>query len=364
LTGASILRSIGAMMRSLVPSPRCAFALAGIACLLFTSWGGGSPAAPAAEGARFGLVIHGGAGRHSADREQEYRDALAEALAAGYAVLEEGGSSLDAVVTAIERMEDAPVFNAGRGAVFNAEGICELDASLMDGRGREAGAVAGVRTVKNPIALAREVMRRTPHVLLVGEGAERFAVECGFEPVENDYFQTERRRRQFEESAREADGGRGAGIPPLAGGELSFGTVGCVALDREGNLAAGTSTGGLSRKMAGRVGDSPLIGAGTYAANESCAVSATGQGEFFIRAAAAREVSARMEYAGRSLEESTEEALRSVASLGGTGGLISIDRQGRVAVRYNTASMTRAWKLSSGEEAIEVFDGGGGRIEP
>jgi beta-aspartyl-peptidase (threonine type) len=303
----------------------------------------------------FGLVIHGGAGRHSAEREGEYREALEAALAAGYAVLEQGGSSLDAVVAAIVVMEDAPVFNAGRGSVFNGDGYCELDASIMDGRGREAGAVAGVTTVRNPIELARAVMERTRHVLLIGPGAERFAVEQGFEPVENEYFQTERRRRQFESA-------RSGSATPAA--EISHGTVGCVALDRDGNLAAGTSTGGLSGKMAGRVGDSPVIGAGTYAANETCAVSATGQGEFFIRASAAREVAARMEFAGQEVEGATEAAIRSVAGLGGTGGLISIDREGRVAVRYNTESMARAWRTSRGERAVEVFAAEGAKVEP
>jgi len=360
LTTALVFGSIGGTMKSSV-SPSAALpllpSLAIVASLL--AWlavpPGEAPAQEERAGTPFGLVIHGGAGRHSAEREGEYREALEAALELGYAVLESGGSSLDAVVAAIVSMEDAPIFNAGRGAVFNAEGFCELDASIMDGRGREAGAVAAVTTVKNPIELARAVMEGTPHVLLIGPGAERFAAESGFEPVENEYFQTEHRRRQFE-SARAEGGDRG--------GELGFGTVGCVALDRDGNLAAGTSTGGLSGKMAGRVGDSPVIGAGTYAANETCAVSATGQGEFFIRAAAAREVSARIEYGGQGLEAATEGALRSVGALGGTGGLISIDREGRVAIRYNTNSMARAWKTSEGEHSIEVFAPEGARIEP
>lgn len=327
-----------------------------LACALPASRDLGAQDAGAEAGERrYGLVIHGGAGRHSAEREDEYREALEEALAAGYAVLEAGGSSLDAVVAAIVAMEDAPVFNAGRGSVFNGEGFCELDASIMDGRGREAGAVAAVTTVRNPIEAARAVMERTRHVLLIGPGAERFAVEQGFEPVENEYFQTERRRRQFES----ADAG-GADADEWTG----FGTVGSVALDREGNLAAGTSTGGLSGKMAGRVGDSPLIGAGTYADNETCAVSATGQGEFFIRASAAREVAARMEHTGAGVAEATEAAIGAVAALGGTGGLISIDREGRVAVRYNTRTMARAWRTSDGDSAVEVLASEGQQVEP
>lgn len=308
---------------------------------------------------RFGLVIHGGASRHSKELEPEYHAALKEALDAGYTVLESGGSALDAVVAAITTMEDAPVFNAGRGSVLNADGFCELDAAIMDGRDRAAGAVAGLKTVRNPILLARDVMERSGHVMLIGEGAERFAAEMEHEPVPNEYFQTERRKRQLER-AQQAESGDVS--LRETGRDSGLGTVGCVALDKEGNLAAGTSTGGRNNKKFGRVGDVPVIGAGTYAANETCAVSATGEGEFFIRAVASYDIAARIAYGGTPLAEAATAAIEEVAELGGAGGVITINTKGEVVMRYNTPSMCRAYRLSSGEEVVEVFKERGERV--
>jgi beta-aspartyl-peptidase (threonine type) len=305
---------------------------------------------------KFGLAIHGGAGAHSRDLEADYKAGLERALDAGYAILEAGGTSLDAVIAATVVLEDDPVFNAGRGAVFNADGFCELDASIMDGRNRAAGAVAGLRTVKNPIRLAREVMERSGHVMLIGDGAERFAEAAGLELVPNEYFQTERRRLQLERARQSA---------LLPGGDPGprFGTVGCVALDQHGNLAAATSTGGRNNKKFGRVGDVPVIGAGNYASNATCAVSATGEGEYFIRAAAAHSIAARMEHRGQPLKDAATDVILDVGSLGGTGGVITIDRQGNIITRFNTASMCRAHRLSTGEQVIAVFEENDERLE-
>src|SRR6516165_12138115 len=266
--------------------------------LLVLGAGSAAAAAPAAAPAPIAIVIHGGAGviepsKMTPEREASYRAGLSAALDAGYEVLDRGGTSLDAVIAAVRRMEDDPQFNAGRGAVLNYDGDAELDAAIMDGAGPRAGAVAGVRHVKNPIELARLVMEKSPHVLLVAEGAEDFALEQGVVLVPRAYFRTEAREHELEE-ARHAESARPAGPPTtqsvVAGAENSMGTVGAVALDRAGNLAAATSTGGLTNKHNGRVGDTPLIGAGTYASNESCAVSGTGEGEYFIRQVVAYDV--------------------------------------------------------------------------
>lgn len=334
-------------------------------------------AEPASAPRPFGLVIHGGAGvilrqDMSADVERQYREKLAEALAAGYAVLEAGRPALDAVVAAIRVMEDSPLFNAGHGAVLNADGICELDASIMEGRTRAAGAIAGVRRIRNPITLARDVMEKSEHVMLTGEGAERFAAQLGYEFVPNEYFQTERRKRQLQQ-AREAEAREGAtdrvrqeqqkrtgfipGDDPLAQ-ERKWGTVGCVALDRDGNLAAGTSTGGMTNKKYGRVGDAPIIGAGTYADNATCALSATGHGEYFIRSVVGHDVAAQMQYAKRSLAEAAAATIAKVGALGGTGGVIAIDAQGNVALPFNTPGMYRGFRLSNGKGAVEIFGDG------
>ena len=246
---------------------------------------------------------------------------------------------------------------------MNAEGTCELDASIMDGRTQDAGAVAGLQHIRNPIALARDVLERTPHVMLIGGGAEAFAWQLGYDFVPNQYFQTERRRRQLA-AARELEQ-RAAGHRQPSPDRVTFatvddnahGTVGCAALDRGGNLAAGTSTGGMTNKQYGRVGDSPIIGAGTYAKNATCALSATGHGEFFIRSVFGHNVSALMEYRGLPLEQAADEAIRQMAGLGGTGGLVAIDRMGNIAMPFNTPGMYRASRTSGRPTRVAIFGG-------
>jgi beta-aspartyl-peptidase (threonine type) len=314
------------------------------------------------------LVIHGGAGvilraDMSPGLESEYRAALQAALDAGYAVLDAGGTALDAVTTVVVLLEDCPLFNAGRGAVLNAEGACELDAAIMDGRDRAAGAVTGVRHIRNPVRLARDVMEQSPHVMLTGEGAERFAATLGHATVPNDYFITERRRAQWERAreleARQQDTTFLEEKVRLDGpDERKFGTVGAVALDRHGNLAAATSTGGMTNKKYGRVGDSPVIGAGTYADNRTCAVSATGHGEFFIRAVVAHDIAARMAHRGETLAEAAAAVIAGVDELGGTGGVIAVDARGHIDLPFNTPGMYRAWRKSTGESAVEIFGAG------
>ncbi len=288
------------------------------------------------------LVIHGGAGAMpradmTAERERAYRAGLEAALDAGYAILERGGTSLDAVVTVVRILEDDPQFNAGRGAVLNHLGLAELDASLMDGRTLAAGAVAGVAHVKNPILLARLVMEKSPHVMLMGAGAEEFALENGVQLVPNAYFHTEHRRLQLEREKKKQ--------------KQATGTVGAVALDRDGNLAAATSTGGMENKRFGRVGDSPIIGAGTYADNAACAVSGTGHGEFFIRAAVAHDVCARAAYGGVSLTDAAREVIhRKLRAMGGTGGVIALDPRGAVVMEFNTEGMFRGVRTAERRE--------------
>lgn len=300
---------------------------------------------------RFGIVIHGGAGTITPDgmsREEEkaYTEKLTEALQAGYCILERGGSALDAVVAAITVMEESPLFNAGRGAVFSAEGRNELDASIMEGGGLNAGAVTGVTTVKSPIALARAVMEKSEHVFLSGNGAEIFAQEQGLELVSPDYFYTEKRWQQLQETRKKKK------LEPLH----KMGTVGAAALDRQGHLAAGTSTGGMTCKRYGRIGDSPVIGAGTYANDRSCAVSATGHGEFFIRLSVAHEIHALMVYRGLSLQQAADEVIHGqLAGLGGSGGIVAIDRQGRIAMPFNTAGMFRGYRRDGEAPVIAMY---------
>jgi beta-aspartyl-peptidase (threonine type) len=317
---------------------------------------------------KFGLLVHGGAGviRRGTllpGLEADYRAGLREALDAGHAALAQGGSALDAVIAALVLLEDNPLFNAGRGAALNADGLCELDASIMDGRTLAAGAVAGLRHIRNPIRLARDVMERSPHVLMIGDGAERFAAEGDHPTVPNVYFQTERRREQLKEvqaAARllpahqtppELDDNHAA--PPSP--EHKWGTVGCVALDASGHLAAGTSTGGMTNKKYGRVGDSPIIGAGTYAEDATCAVSATGHGEFFIRAAFARDVAARIAYGRSSLADAARAGIERVGAQGGTGGAIALDRSGNAALPFNTPGMYRGWRFNDGRDGVAIF---------
>lgn len=308
------------------------------------------------------IAVHGGAGdmgrpELDAGREREIRAALEEALIAGARILERGGASLDAVEEAVRRLEDSPHFNAGKGSVFNSRGEHELDASIMDGLGGNAGAVAGLTRVRNPVMLARRVMERSPHVFLVGQGAVEFARAEGFALVEPSYFSTEERRRSLERARREAKAalaaGRGAGAADAA---QEPETVGAVALDRQGHLAAATSTGGITNKLPGRVSDSAVIGAGTYASDASCAVSCTGQGEFFMRATAARDVAARLEYAGEDLRAAAEFVLRErVAALGGRGGLIAVDRRARVVCPFNTDTMYRAFLTEASAPCVAIY---------
>jgi L-asparaginase / beta-aspartyl-peptidase len=300
------------------------------------------------------LVIHGGAGvieraQMTPEREASYRAGLAAALDAGYAVLEKGGTSLDAVEAAVRIMEDDPQFNAGRGAVLNHEGDAELDAAIMDGSGPRAGAVAAVLHVKNPVELARLVMDRSPHVLLVAEGAEEFALEQGVTLMPRSYFRTERRIQELESERRV-----GQATPPAGGG-----TVGAVALDRAGNLAAATSTGGLTNKHRGRVGDSPLIGAGTYASNESCAVSGTGQGEYFIRQLVAYDVCALLHYRHLTLAQAVHEVIHEkLRRTGGEGGVIALDPAGNIVMDFNSVGMFRGARDSTGKREIGMYRDG------
>jgi isoaspartyl peptidase/L-asparaginase-like protein (Ntn-hydrolase superfamily) len=302
------------------------------------------------------LAIHGGAGTMlradiSPKQESRYRAALERSLKAGYKVLKAGGASIDAVVAAVAFMEDSPLFNAGKGAVYNADGRHELDAAIMDGASLRAGAVACVRRIKNPIAAARAVMQSTEHVLLAGEGAERFARRHGLRIVPAAYFDTRRRLAALQ---RELQRKRGK-LSGTASDLEAHGTVGAVALDRAGNLAAGTSTGGVTGKLPGRVGDSPIVGAGTYADNGTCAVSGTGTGEFFIRAVLAYDVAARMRYLGKPLARAAADALERLGRLGGDGGLVAIDRRGRVAMPFNTAGMYRGCITRDGALSVAIY---------
>ena len=302
----------------------------------------------------YGIALHGGAGtlprsEMSHDREERYRSGLRVALSAGYAVLESGGTSLDAVTRAITLLEDDPSFNAGRGAVFTHDGCNELDASIMDGSTLQAGAVCGLTHIRNPIALARTVMEQSDHVLLNGAGAEEFASKHGFEMVPVSYFYTAERWQQLER-IRTGD----TGISALTISHV--GTVGAVALDIHGRLAAGTSTGGMTGKRYGRIGDSPIIGAGTYADNRSCAVSATGHGEIFIRAAVAHDICARMRYGQRELSTAVREVVfGELLALGGEGGVIAIDRGGEIAMEFNSEGMFRASRKAGADPEIHIY---------
>ncbi len=301
----------------------------------------------------FAIAIHGGAGvepdKLTAEQKSAYETALTKAIEVGRKILAEGGTSLDAVEQTIRVLEDEPIFNAGRGAVFNSAGGHELDASIMDGKTTKAGAVAGVSTVKNPISLARLVMTETRHVLLQGDGAEKFADEQKanklIERVENTYFSTEERRAEWLKKVEE-DKQKAQKKPYM-------GTVGCVALDKQGNLAAGTSTGGLTNKKWGRVGDSPIIGAGTYANNQSCAVSCTGTGEHFIRNSIAFHVHALMTYKGLSLDDSLKHLTVEVLE-NDIGGIIAVDNVGNISMRTNTPGMARAAADSSGKMEVKL----------
>lgn len=299
----------------------------------------------------YALVIHGGAGvmdrsKMSEDAQLEYLSVLNKALNVGDSVLASGGTCLDAIEKTIVILEDSPLFNAGKGAVFTHEGIVELDASVMDGKSLQAGAIAGVRDIKNPIKVARKVMEKSEHVLLTGTGASQFAKEQGFEPVDNSYFHTEKRYKSLQEILKKER--------EMSTGD-KHGTVGCVALDKFGNIAAGTSTGGMMNKKYGRVGDSPIIGAGTYANNQTGAFSCTGHGEYYIRLGFSRDISALMEYRKLSLKKACQEEINKLTKLGGTGGVIGIDRKGNIAMEYNTSGMFRGYVKSTGEREVAIF---------
>jgi len=292
------------------------------------------------------LVIHGGAGtilkeNMTSEKEDAYREKLEEALQTGYKLLEEGGTSMSAVVAAIQVMEESPLFNSGIGAVYTHEGRNELDASVMDGNTGKAGAVAGVTTIKSPIRAALEVMNNSSHVMMAGPGAETFAKEQGLEMVDNSYFGTERRKKALEK-ALEKETDKTSNL--LQYQDWKYGTVGAVALDKEGNIAAGTSTGGMTNKRYGRIGDSPIIGAGTFAENSSCGVSATGHGEYFIRNAVAYDIAARMKYLNISVGESAKEVIqKKLVEKGGSGGVVCLDRAGNIAMEFNTPGMYRGY---------------------
>ncbi len=302
----------------------------------------------------FALAIHGGAGtlpraEMSGDMEQLYRESLAEALKAGFCVLESGGTALDAVTHAVVALEDDALFNAGHGAVFTLDGQIELDASIMDGATLKAGAVCGVTHIKNPVELARAVMEHSEYVMLSGGGAEEFALTRGFQFVPRSYFYTAARWRQLERIR-----GGDARLSPLTISHV--GTVGAVALDHRGRLAAATSTGGMTGKRYQRIGDSPIIGAGTYADDRACAVSATGHGEVFIRAAVAHDICARLRFGGRSLAQAVREVvLEELPALGGEGGVIAIDGEGGIAMEFNSEGMFRASRRAGEEPRVDIY---------
>jgi beta-aspartyl-peptidase (threonine type) len=311
----------------------------------------------------FSIVIHGGAGsikreNMSAEREAEYQQKLKEAIQVGYHILNNGGTSLDAVQKTINVLENSPLFNAGKGAVLTYNGINEHDASIMDGKTLNAGASAGTKTIKNPINLARMVMDNSPHVMLSGTGAETFAEEQGLDIVEPSYFLTEKKIKALER-IKASNKNKVASFFNEELQDSKFGTVGCVALDKNGNLAAGTSTGGMTNKRWGRIGDSPIIGAGTYANNNTCAVSSTGWGEFFIRGMVAHDISALMEYKGLTLKQAAHEVIQNklpnIGDQGATGGIIAIDKKGNMVMEFNTKGMFRATMNSTGELYIGMF---------
>lgn len=322
---------------------------------------------------KWAIVLHGGAGvierkSMSPETDAAYRAALKKSTQAAADVLNKGGSSVDAVVAAIRLMEDDPLFNAGKGAVFTADGKNELDAAIMEGSTMRAGAIAGVTRTKNPISLARAVMEKSPHVMLIGTGADQFATSIGLEQVDPSYFFTERRWQSLIRQLKKENAPlppRPAGVPPAPSGGFAeieppdahkYGTVGVVVLDRDGNIAAGTSTGGTQAKRWGRVGDSPIIGAGTYASNQSCAVSATGTGEYFIRLTVARTICSLVQYKGMKLEEAVDQVVqKDLRAIHGDGGVIAITPDGQMAWSFNTPGMYRARLTEGGEIKVGIY---------
>jgi beta-aspartyl-peptidase (threonine type) len=323
---------------------------------------------------KFVLVIHGGAGtilksQMSAEKEKAYTAALTEALEKGSAILNKGGSALNAVEASVRILEDNPLFNAGKGAVFTNEGKNELDASIMNGKTLEAGAVAAVTTIKNPISAARAVMEKSSHVMMTGRGAEQFAKEQGLEIVDPSYFHTESRWRGLQKAKQEdslheikKDTTRSHAFseffysPPYGGLVGKYGTVGAVALDQHGNLAAATSTGGMTNKKFGRIGDSPIIGAGTYANNKTVAISGTGWGEYFIRLVMAKTISDMMEFGKMKLKQAADEmVMKRLPALGGDGGLIAVDKDGNIAMPFCTEGMYRGYVKEGGKKVVEIY---------
>lgn len=305
----------------------------------------------------FSIAIHGGAGTlvkgmMTPELESNYKSALKAALDAGYKLLSEGKSSLDAVEEAVRLLEDSPLFNAGKGSVFTAKGTHEMDASIMDGKTLKAGAVSLVTGIKNPVQLARDVMEKSEHVFLAGEGAMRFAKELNYTIEDPNYFYDAFRHQQWIQ-IKDTDTFQ---LDHSTKKDSKFGTVGAVACDQEGNIAAATSTGGMTNKKWGRVGDSPMIGAGTYANNKTCAISCTGSGEFFIRGVVAYDVSCLMEHKGMTLEQASNEVInKRILEINGDGGLIAVDAKGNIAMPFNTEGMYRASKTSTGQENIAIY---------
>ncbi|PQJ76215.1 beta-aspartyl-peptidase [Polaribacter gangjinensis] len=314
----------------------------------------------------FAIIIHGGAGtilkkNMTDEKEAAYKAKLEEAIKVGYNILKNGGTSTEAVLKTIQVMEESPLFNAGKGAVFTNAGTNELDASFMDGKTLNAGAVAGVKDVKSPIELAIKIMTDSEHVMLSGEGASAFAKEKGLEIVDPSYFYTENRYQSLqkiinqEKTQLDHDAKKASFYDPNIK-DSKFGTVGCVALDKNGNIAAGTSTGGMTNKRWGRIGDAPIIGSGTYANNNTCGVSSTGWGEYFIRSQVAYDISAQMEYQKKSLKEATKDVIQNkLTKLGGTGGIVALDKNGNMSFEFNTEGMYRASMDEKGKLIIKIY---------
>jgi beta-aspartyl-peptidase (threonine type) len=315
---------------------------------------------------KYVLVMHGGAGtilkkNMTAEKEQAYRAAMTKALQTGYDALKSGNSSLDAVEVAIHVLEDSPLFNAGKGAVFTHEGKNEMDAAIMDGKTLKAGAIAGVTVIRNPISAARAVMEKSEHVMMAGKGAEDFAKQAGLTIVDPSYFYTEDRWKGLQQALKQdsmktvLDHDKKASKLGTINRDFKFGTVGAVALDKAGNLAAGTSTGGMTNKRYGRIGDAPIIGAGTYANNATAGVSGTGWGEFYIRTVLAYDLSAMMEYQKLSVEQASKKVIEKMGKLGGDGGLIALDKNGHVAMEFNTTGMYRGTVTEDGKINVEIY---------
>lgn len=343
----------------------------GLAILFLLVGGAGAFAQQPAAGTPYVLVIHGGAGtivkeQMTPEKEAAYRKGLQQALAAGNEILKKGGSALDAVEAAVKVMEDNPLFNAGKGAVFTNEGKNEMDAAIMDGSNLKAGSVAGVTTIRNPVTAARAVMEKSEHVMMTGKGAEQFAAGKGCTIVAPSYFYTEDRWKGLLK-ARQLDSAKARPdhddtshtlLRQPGNHDYKYGTVGAVALDARGNLAAATSTGGMTNKKYGRIGDAPIIGAGTYANNSTCAISCTGWGEFFIRLVMAKSVSDRMELANQTLEQASHEMIgKQLGAIGGDGGLIAVDKNGNIAMPFNTKGMYRGYIKANGDTVVEIYGG-------